>query len=248
MDGLSPSAHRPKVRPQLVPTYLSLGGGLDQHGVFSGNSLLSLQPLPDGTLSDADTSRERGLRKPLLLEVGLEVHGGILGHLVGEVNSHLVAAGRVAGHGTGMNTAEKRDADDGVPADVKKKEGQALAALWKSRSKRSQFKFAEEHGFSQGNFSHYVGGRQPIPLRIGIALAEELGVKLAEISPRLDQELEAEKAREARIWPFKNLRPSSLSGLTPGQLMAVESSMLQKLEEFTEPAKPAATPRTRSKP
>jgi hypothetical protein len=138
-----------------------------------------------------------------------------------------------------MNTAKRKDLDDGVLVEIKRKEGEALAALWKSRRKRSQAAFAEAHGFTQGNFSHYIGGRQPIPLDIGIALAEELGVKLADFSPRLAAELEAEKAREARIWPFKTLRPDSLAGLTRGQLLAVESAMLRQIEEFDQKGKVA---------
>lgn len=141
-----------------------------------------------------------------------------------------------------MNTAKRESVDDGVPAETKKQEGKALARLWRLNRKRSQAEFADALGFSQGNFSHYVGGRQPIPLEIGIAIAEELDVKLADFSPRLAAELEAEKAREARIWPFRHLRPDTLHGLTRGQLMAVESAMLRQIEEF----QPAPAPAVRS--
>lgn len=230
----------PEVRAQFVSANHAGGGALDQKGVLSGDPLLVLQPLPDRPLGDTNFLGERGLRQPLPLEVGFQVHGPILGDLVQKVNSDLVAGRPPPVHVQGMNTARRETANDGVPADVKKQEGEALARLWKLKRKRSQAEFASECGFSQSNFSHYIGGRQPIPLDIGIAIAEELGVKLADFSPRLAAELEAERAREARIWPFKHLRPDILHGLTRGQLMAVESAMLRQIEEFQAAPAPAA--------
>jgi hypothetical protein len=240
-------ANRPKVRAKIVPTDHAASGALDQKGVLSGNPLLLLQPLPDGTLSDADLTGERGLGNSLLAQVGLKVHERILGNLVGKVNSYLVADRTTPNQRAGMEAVDSQEIDDGVPAEVKKREGKALASLWKARRKRSQAAFANDYGFTQGNFSHYIGGRQPIPLHIGLAIAEELGAKLADFSPRLARELEAEKAREARLWPFTSLRPDALSGLTRGQLLAVESAMLRQLEEFAHSEPAAATARQGNK-
>ena len=78
-----------------------------------------------------------------------------------------------------------------------------------------------------------------------MAIAEELGVKLADFSPRLAAELEAEREREARLWPFTQLHPENLSGLTKGELLAVESAMLRQLEEIGRSAKSPSPPRRR---
>jgi hypothetical protein len=226
---------RPKVRTKLLATHHSLSRILDSQDVLSGDSLLAGQPLPNRPLSDSDPAGEFGLGELLFPQIGFEVHAPILGDLVPKVNSYLVADRCHRNHVAGMGNVMREESDDSVPLETKQREGQALAALWKSRRKRSQAAFASEHGFTQGNFSHYIGGRQPIPLHIGIAIAEELGITLADFSPRLAAEMEAERAREARIWPFKSLRPENFRGLTRGQLMAVESAMLRTLEEFSPP-------------
>lgn len=129
--------------------------------------------------------------------------------------------------------AKNKPAEEGgVPKHIKEQEGRALKALWKAHAKRSQAAFASEHGFTQGNFSHYVGGRQPIPLEIGVALAKELGVDLAAISPRLAAELEAERQREARIWPFPAIDRRLLRDLSQAQMLILQGVILQEIERL----------------
>lgn len=129
---------------------------------------------------------------------------------------------------------------EGVPQDVRSREGKTLGALWKAHAqltKRTQEQFAEEMGFSQGNFSHYVGGRRPIPLDIGMALAKEMGCTIADFSPRLAAELARKESERLAPWPFQSVAPERISSLSPGLRLQVEGALLEELDRIESRAK-----------
>lgn len=110
---------------------------------------------------------------------------------------------------------------DGVPEDVKQKEGRALHALWKRKSKRSQAAFLATLDLSGGYFPQFFRGLRPITLELAEAVAEELDVEIREFSPRLAGELE--KLMEGAQWPFRGFSRAEYASLTPEQRHAVEA-------------------------
>jgi transcriptional regulator with XRE-family HTH domain len=117
---------------------------------------------------------------------------------------------------------------DGVPDEVKKREGQLLHALWKRKKKRSQAAFLATLELSAGYFPQFFTGERPITLRLAEAIAEELDVDIREFSPRLARELD--KLMEGSPWPFRGFTRAEYATLTSDQRHAVEalvSSFLQ---------------------
>jgi hypothetical protein len=235
------TVHRPKVGAQLVPTDGTARNRLDLQHPLRRDALVGVDPLPHGALRNPDASRKRGRGNPLPLEVGFQLHGPILATLVPKVNSALLDRRSPAAHGPAMAERNRPKPGEGIPDDVKIAEGKALAALWKQHAratKRTQEQFAEEMGFGQGNFSHYVGGRRPIPLDIGMALAKEMKCNLADFSPRLARELVERQNRRLEPWPFDNVHPSRVGKLTPGKRLQLEGILLDALDDLEEPSQP----------
>lgn len=228
-----PARRRVNVGTHFVPTDTLGGSGLDIEDPLSGDAPLIVEPLPDHSLRHPDLGSKRGLADAVGFEVVGQVHGDdILATLVGKVNSKLLDNAKDARHGRAMATNKRPKPGDGIPDEVKIAEGKALAALWKARSWRSQEKFAEEMKFSQGNFSHYVGGRRPIPMDVALAVTKELKCRLEDFSDRLAKE--HAKARATRLvkWPFVDILPQQLARLTPGQLKRAEGALMEELERI----------------
>lgn len=226
------SGSGPEIGPKLLPRNGTLSGGLDLHRPLRRNLLVGVDPLPNSPLSNADSPGKRRLRNSLLAQVGFQLHRPILATLVRKVNSALLDSHGSALHGAGMNGLKRPKPGEGVPLEVKRKEGRALGALWKAHAKltgRTQEKFSEEQGYSQGNFSHYVGGRRPIPLDVGVALAEEMRCDLEDFSPRLADELAALEDQRLAPWPFNSLHPDRVAKLSPGKKMQLEGILLEEL-------------------
>jgi transcriptional regulator with XRE-family HTH domain len=205
---------------------------LNRKDFLRSDSSLVSEPLPDHPLRDADLVSKRGLSNSVSLEVGRKLHSPILATLVSKVNSKLLDRRIKRGHVPAMHSAKRPKPGDGVPKEVMKAEGMALAALWKARKHRTQEEFAQELGFGQGNFSHYVGGRRPIPLDVGLAVAKELSCALGDFSPRLAEEFAKGDNKRLAEWPFAELPPERISKLSPGQMRQIEGVLMEELERI----------------
>lgn len=110
---------------------------------------------------------------------------------------------------------------EGVPADVKVKEGQALHALWKQRKRRTQAEFAADLGFTQGYIPQFFSGIRPLTLELAIRFAAELDVDIVKFSPRLAEAFS--KHLQETAWPFQSFSRAEYESLNPAQRAAVES-------------------------
>ncbi len=214
-----------------MPADLAVRGGFNGKHALGTNSTTLVKPLPDHPLGNPDLLAKFGLTDFVPLEVGRELHAPILASLVRNVNSKLLDTRKPAVHRSGMPTRSRPKPGAGVPKEVMAEEGKTLRQLWKARAKRTQEKFAAEMGFSQGNFSHYIGGRRPIPLDIGKSIARELGIALSDFSPRLASE-DMEQPTTAVVWPFASLSVERFLALSPGQRLQVEGRLLEALEQL----------------
>ncbi len=148
----------------------------------------------------------------------------------------LVAGDSGPGNHGDVNKSRPKPGE-GIPQTVKDEEGRLLGNLWKRLAKRSQGEFAAKVlNSAQGNFSHYIGGRRPIPLDVAEAVATELGCQIREFSPRLAAEKEAIEAAKRQMWPFRTLEPDAFSGISLGKLLSIEGLILQELEKLAPPS------------
>ena len=75
--------------------------------------------------------------------------------------------------------------------DEHREEAARLKALWDSRQHRTQAEFGEHYGLGgQANVGHYLLGRSALNPKAALAFATELGVQVAEFSPRLAVDLD----------------------------------------------------------
>lgn len=231
----STSSGRPEIRPQLMLRNRPVRRALDLQGALRRDLLIGVDPLPNGSLSDTNRASKGGLGNALLPKVGFQLHRPILATLVRDCNSALLDSAKPSPHRPRMNGLKRPKPGEGVPLETKRKEGKALAALWKEHRKRTgrtQEEFAEEQGFGQGNFSHYVGGRRPIPLDVGVALAKEMKCALDDFSPRLAAELAAMENQRLAPWPFNNVHPDRVADLSPGKRLQLEGILLEELDRI----------------
>jgi hypothetical protein len=144
----------------------------------------------------------------------------------------LVAGDSGPGNDKDVNKSRPKPGE-GIPQAIKDEEGRLLGNLWKRLAKRSQGEFAAKVlNSTQGNFSHYVGGRRPITLEVAEAIAAELQCQIREFSPRLAAEKEAIEAAKRKMWPFRTLEPDAFSGVSLGKLLSIEGLILQELEKI----------------
>jgi transcriptional regulator with XRE-family HTH domain len=99
--------------------------------------------------------------------------------------------------------------------------------LWKKRARRTQAAFAADCGFTQGYLPQFFAGLRPLTLNLANQFADELGVEIAEFSPRLAQAFHDEL--EATQWPFTGFTRAQYLSLTPGQRIAIEAAVVGHL-------------------
>lgn len=239
-----------QVGTQVVPRDNAVGRVLNTQHALSRDALLSVDPLPYSPLRDANLLGELGLGEALGLDVPpqlSELRGDGIGFaarrlfalhlvrlakLVPEWKPSLVADDSGQGNDRDVNKSRPKPGE-GISTEVKQEEGRLLGNLWKRLAKRSQGEFAAKVlGSTQGNFSHYVGGRRPITLEVAEAIAAELQCQIREFSPRLAAEKEAIEAAKRKMWPFRTLEPDAFSGVSLGKLLSIEGLILQELEKI----------------
>lgn len=109
---------------------------------------------------------------------------------------------------------------EGIPEDVKAREGKALHGLWRQRKKRTQAEFAADHGFTQGYLPQFFGGHRPLTLDLARKFAVELSIDISDFSPRLAAE--ELKDLESGVWPFHAFSREDFASLTKDQRGAIE--------------------------
>lgn len=139
----------------------------------------------------------------------------------------LVATSIARVNRSGMSKGKRPKPGDGVPDHIKQEEGEALKKLWDSRAKRTQAVFLADLDLSSGYLPQFFSGTRPIHLDLGVALAAELNVDLADFSPRLAAD--REKRLQAAEWPFTGFTRADFKHLTPSQRTHVEQSVLEFL-------------------
>lgn len=191
---------------------------------------MTAEPLPNHPWAHSDPFREFRLTDGVLRQVLPDVHRAEhIAVLCAFVNSTL-DAGRVASlHASRM--ARKQTRSD-VPVSVKKAEGERLHKLWKAKATRSQAAFAEALDYSPGYLPQFFSGMRPLTVEWAVAFAQELRCDVDDFSPRLAVEI-AEESKRVR-WPFRQLRPADLEGLTPGQMIEAEAKVLAYLADLRE--------------
>lgn len=118
---------------------------------------------------------------------------------------------------------------DGIPAEIKKEEGEALRKLWARHKKRTQAEFMGSMDLSPNYLPQFFSGLRPINMKLAIAIANELDVDIVKFSPRLAKA--ADKALEASDWPFKRFTRSQYHALTKAQKEAVEAFVVAFLPD-----------------
>lgn len=151
--------------------------------------------------------------------------------LMTEVNSVLVARLIAERHRPGMSSRKKRARPgEGVPPEVKQREGQALHLLWKKRATRTQQSFAEEHNATQGYLGFFFRGDRPLTADWAQWFAKELGVEVREFSPRLAAEIVRQQVQQE--WPFKTISRDRFYSLSEGQRIALEGQILGEIVDI----------------
>lgn len=120
-----------------------------------------------------------------------------------------------------MPKAKRNSSGEGVPRDVKQKEGRALHALWKTRKRRTQAEFADSMGYTQGYLPQFFAGLRPLTLEIAQAFAEELEVDISQFSTRLAEEFSNQLQETA--WPFRTFSRDDFVELSSEQRRALEA-------------------------
>jgi transcriptional regulator with XRE-family HTH domain len=152
---------------------------------------------------------------------------------LGGVNSVLVEGLIAMADLSAVATKKKRPGPgEGIPEEVRKREGELLRALWTKHAKRSQADFAEDLGFTQGVVSQLFAGIRPLNALRASQFAKELGVEVQAFSPRLAREI-AEQSALAE-WPFERITPERYFSLTRGQRIAIEGRVLGEIVDIEE--------------
>jgi hypothetical protein len=236
-----------EIGAQLVPRDAPSGCGLNAQNLLRPNAALLGKPLPNHSLSNPQSDGKFGLGDLVSLEVGGQVHGPILATLVRNVNSKLLDSRVRARQGQDMAPGKRPKPGEGVPKEIMVAEGKALGLLWRTRALRTQEQFAEDQGYTQGNFSHFIGGRRPITLELAIAATKELGCKISDFSERLAKEQAKIEAQKLAPWPFSKITPGMIGGLSEGKIMQIEGAMLDTLQRLTEQTPEAEEPKPAAK-
>lgn len=115
----------------------------------------------------------------------------------------------------------------------RKQEPRELKRLWDAHHKMSQAEFAATYGLgTQGNISHYFAGRRPLTLDVARAVADHLGCRIEDFSPRLAKELKRQSS--LMEWPFPRIDPARWWRLTPGQKLRIEGMVEGEIVDIEE--------------
>lgn len=126
-----------------------------------------------------------------------------------------------------MATHKRAKPGQGVPSEVKRKEGAVLHELWKRRKIRTQAEFAAHCGFTQPYLNQFFKGLRPLTVDVAERFAAELNVDVSDFSPRLAHE--AIQAHIASSWPFVRVSREQFKLLSRGQQFEIESRILREL-------------------
>jgi hypothetical protein len=120
---------------------------------------------------------------------------------------------------------------DGLPIELKKREGEALKRIWDIRRPMSQAAFAVEVlGLSAGILPQFFSGMRPLRIEIAEKFAAALGCSVADFSARLAQE--ASQSRSLVRWPFESVTLSDVAALAPHELILAEAALRARIVEL----------------
>lgn len=98
--------------------------------------------------------------------------------------------------------------------DVHRQEAARLKAIWEDgRPRKTQAEFGEYYGLgNQANVGHYLAARSPLNPKAAAAFALELGVSVAEFSPRIAADIVSLSGRQDNVSPNSLGAADTLAG------------------------------------